>query len=153
MKQLLAKNAAHRRWQRRRGEDGEPDTSWDAFTKHWKKLCQRRRDTRRSRRPRDHRHQEACKRLPCEAAVDSSRAAPVARSQLLNLDRMPRRAKAQPLAGPLRVFETFSERKEPQKPRVREWAAAPIAAGGQATPSRPTEQQWAGYRKLCAQNV
>ena len=96
---LLKKDRSFRSWQPRAGQEN----SWEVFTAKGGPWNASKRDRAKGRR------EIRQDRLPCEtAAIESTRAMPSARGKQMLLDRMPSRAKSDPLTSQLPIFETFT---------------------------------------------
>ena len=159
---LLKKDRSFRSWQPRAGQEN----SWEVFTAKGGPWNASKRDRAKGRR------EIRQDRLPCEtAAIESTRAMPSARGKQMLLDRMPSRAKSDPLTSQLPIFETYTRQASTRMIRdninggmkeVRQhdfvWMAAPTSADEapmHAAPAsrEPTTDEWTQYRRACQQNV
>ena len=118
-RRLFQKNRVFRAWQQQQPSE---DQSWDAFNDGpWQRIAkQKRRRKTRNHSARNNSDEWARKLLPCEtAAIDSTRQQPAARSKHVLLDRMPSRARADPLTSSLSLFETFTRQTDTREVRDR----------------------------------
>lgn len=137
-RRLFQKNKVFRAWQQQQPSE---DRSWDAFNDGpWQRIAKQKR----RRKTRNHSDEWARVLLPCEtAAIDSTRQQPAARSKHVLLDRMPSRARADPLTSSLSIFETFTRQTDTREVRDRVnggtrevkqqtfvWMAAPVPGDG-----------------------